>query len=127
MLAVDTNVVVRLLVSDAQTAAAKAVFARDTIFISDTVLLETEWVLRSVYGFEGAEIARGLTDVVGLSQVQLESPDLVGFAISALKRGLDFADAMHLGAARNCEAFISFDRKLARDSAGWASPVVRAP
>lgn len=44
MLAIDTNVLVRLLVSDnpAQSKASPKLFASEDIFIPDTVLLETE-------------------------------------------------------------------------------------
>ncbi len=57
MIAVDTNVLVRLLTGDdpEQEAASRALFARQSIWIAKTVLLETAWVLRSLHGFkEGA-------------------------------------------------------------------------
>jgi predicted nucleic-acid-binding protein len=52
--AVDTNVLVRLLTWDdpQQGTAAKSLFAAGPIWIAKTVLLETGWVLRSLYGFE---------------------------------------------------------------------------
>ena len=48
MLAVDTNLVVRLLTNDepAQAKRAAAAFAANEIYIAKSVLLETEWVLR---------------------------------------------------------------------------------
>src|ERR1041385_573755 len=54
MLAIDTNVVVRYLTSDhpKQAARAEALVERQDVFVATTVLLETEWVLRSAYGFE---------------------------------------------------------------------------
>ena len=53
MLAVDTNVVVRYLTGDhpEQFANAKALIDGEDLFVCATVLLETEWVLRSVYGY----------------------------------------------------------------------------
>ena len=58
MIAVDTNVLVRLLTGDdpAQTRRAADLFAQESILIPKTVLLETEWVLR--YRYELAPIAR---------------------------------------------------------------------
>ena len=59
MLAVDTNVVVRLLTGDnpAQAARARAIFQRETVFVVKTVILvETEWVLRSLYRFDAIRI-----------------------------------------------------------------------
>ncbi len=60
MLAVDTNVVVRFLTGDepAQAARARAIFQRETVFLGKTVLVETEWVLRSLYRFEAVRINR---------------------------------------------------------------------
>ncbi len=51
MIAFDTNLLVRLLVDDApdQADVAEALLAANTVFISRTVLLETEWVLRAGY------------------------------------------------------------------------------
>ena len=51
MVAVDTNVLVRLLVADhaAQATRAAAVFRAGRVFIPKSVLLETEWVLRYSY------------------------------------------------------------------------------
>ena len=51
MIAFDTNLLVRALVADhaEQVAIVRQLIARDIVFISRTVLLETEWVLRSIY------------------------------------------------------------------------------
>ena len=51
MRAVDTNILVRLFVNDdpKQAAAARQVVAAEPIFVSKTVILELEWVLRSLY------------------------------------------------------------------------------
>jgi predicted nucleic-acid-binding protein len=51
MIAFDTNLLVRALVTDnpEQVAVARRLMAEDTVYLSRTVLLETEWVLRSRY------------------------------------------------------------------------------
>ncbi len=51
MLAVDTNVLVRLVTRDDpdQARRAFALFKRERLWIGKTVLLETEWVLRYSY------------------------------------------------------------------------------
>jgi predicted nucleic-acid-binding protein len=48
MLAVDANIIVRLLTNDerAEAARAKILLAENEVFVATTVLLETEWVLR---------------------------------------------------------------------------------
>ena len=59
MAAVDTNVLVRLLVADdpAQTRRALAYLeARRPLWVSTVVLVETVWVLTAVYGWSKAQI-----------------------------------------------------------------------
>src|ERR1039457_3819826 len=74
MIAVDTNVLVRLLTGDdpMQEAAARSLFATEPIWIAKTVLLETGWVLRSLYGFEDSAIRDSFTKLLGLKNVHAE-------------------------------------------------------
>jgi predicted nucleic acid-binding protein len=62
MLAIDTNVIVRYLTADhpEQSPKAKALIDTASEFVCTTVLLETEWVLRSVYGYSPAKVAEAL-------------------------------------------------------------------
>lgn len=126
MLAVDTNVVVRLLTNDdpAQARRAAAFFADHEIFIAVTVLLETEWVLRHAYDLERSAILRGLRGVLGLPQVRPEDPPRIAIALDWYERGLDFGDALHLAASRHVERFVTFDLKLARRAKALAAPEV---
>jgi predicted nucleic-acid-binding protein len=59
VIAIDTNVLVRFLVDDDKTQAgiAEALIRANEIFLSRTVLLETEWVLRSVYRIDASVLA----------------------------------------------------------------------
>jgi len=116
MLAIDTNVVVRYLVGDEvkQAARARALIDRSDVFVTTTVLLQSEWVLRSVYGFEAARLAQALTAFAGLPHVTLENPALAANALQWMKAGLDFADALHLASAEDCEAFVSFDASFVK-------------
>ena len=65
MIAFDTNLAVRALVTDnpEQVAIARRLMAEDTVFLSRTVLLETEWVLRSCYNRPWPHRARESPDV----------------------------------------------------------------
>ena len=112
MKAVDTTILVRYLTGDhpEQAARARAVVDAGEVFVSTTVFLEAEWVLRSVYGFSSAEVARALRAFAGLPGVSAESPTLIAEALDRAERGMDFADALHLGAAARCEAVLTFDR-----------------
>ena len=114
MRAIDTNVVVRYLTGDdpVQGPRARATVDAGSVFASTTVLLESEWVLRSVYGFSALEVARALRDFAGLPGVSVENPVLLAEALLRAERGMDFADALHLGAAARCEAMLTFDRRF---------------
>jgi predicted nucleic-acid-binding protein len=114
--AIDTNVLVRFLVGDdpEQAARARAIVEGGEVYVATTVLLETEWVLRSAYGYQGARICTAFEAFAGLPGVTIEDPDLLGLAIGLARKGLDFADALHLGRAQECEAFVTFDRKLVK-------------
>ena len=129
MRAIDTNVIVRFLTGDdpAQTARARKLVEAGGIFVPTSVLLETEWVLRSGYGFAAARLVPALRDFAGLPGVTLEDPRLAALALDWAEQGLDFADALHLAAARDCTAFLSFDRRLAKAAAGVADIPVASP
>ncbi|MGN6098571.1 MAG: type II toxin-antitoxin system VapC family toxin [Bosea sp. (in: a-proteobacteria)] len=129
MRAIDTNVVVRFLTADdrQQAKAARAAIEAGDIFVATTVLLESEWVLRSGYGFAAARIADGLSGLAGLPGVTVEEPGLLARAIEWLRDGMDFADALHLAKAGDCDVFLSFDRKLAKVARKRAPIPVRSP
>jgi predicted nucleic-acid-binding protein len=125
MLAVDTNVIVRLLAGDdaSQSPRAKSVFAESEVLIATTVLLETEWVLRRVYRHDRSALSRMLRALVGLPNVRLENAERVAFALDRLEAGADFADALHLAAATNAAAFVTFDQALVKASTSESVPV----
>jgi predicted nucleic-acid-binding protein len=114
VLAVDTNVVVRYLTRDdaEQFAKASALIGGEEVYVCTTVLLETEWVLRRGYRFGRERIIAALAAFAGLPRVSLEDPGLVAKALDWTRHGMDF-DALHLAKARDCEAFVSFDQRLA--------------
>lgn len=114
MRALDTNVVVRYLTRDdpAQAAQARAAVDAGPVFVSTTVLLECDWVLRSAYGFGGGEVAAALGAFAGLPTISVESPAMLAEALDRAATGMDLADALHLGAASRCEAMLTFDRRF---------------
>jgi predicted nucleic acid-binding protein len=115
MLAIDTNLIVRYLTGDhpEQSATAKTLIDSENVFVCTTVLLETEWVLRSVYGYAPAQLAKALAAFAGLPGVALEDPALAHKALDWTGRGMDFADALHLAKAGGCDAFVTFDQRFA--------------
>ena len=114
MIAVDTNILVRLLTADdsRQEAAARSLFAREPIWIAKTVLLETGWVLRSLYGFEESAIRDAFTKLLGLTNVHAEDESSVAAALALTAHGIELADAMHLSSRPPGAAFVSFDQSF---------------
>ena len=125
MLAIDTNILVRYLTGDhpQQTAKACSLMIGNDIFVATTVLLECEWVLRRLYEFPDADRIAVLRALAGLPNVAVENAPLLAYALDRAEAGMDFADALHLGAAMHCEAMMTFDRGFIRAAAGVALPV----
>lgn len=128
MLAIDTNLVVRYLTGDhpQQSAKAKAVIDREQVFVSTTVILETEWVLRSAYGFDAKRVCKALRGFGGLPNIVLEDSGLIAFALDRMDDGLDFADSLHLGRASSY-AFLTFDQRFVRSAKAMGLEKVRSP
>ncbi|WP_245333565.1 type II toxin-antitoxin system VapC family toxin, partial [Bradyrhizobium guangdongense] len=98
MIAIDTNLIVRYLTRDhaTQSARARALIDGQRVFAAVTVLLEVEWVLRSAYGYQAADIVHALRVFAGLPTVMVEDGAMVAAALDLAERGMDFADALHL-------------------------------
>ena len=129
MLAIDTNIVIRYLTADhpEQSPKAKALIESGEVFVCTTVLLETEWVLRSAYGFAPAQIVKALAGFAGLPRVTLEDAALAATALDWTLKGMDFADALHLAKAQGCDGFVSFDRRLAKAAKEFSGIEVQMP
>lgn len=133
MLAVDTNVLVRFLVADdaVQHRRAVALFRGHSIWLSCTVLPESEWVLRSAFGFPASEIAQAFDGLTRLPNVVCDAAPAVTHAIEALAQGMDFADALHLQCAvtATCEeGFATFDaRFIKRTGKQWPGAKIHTP
>lgn len=112
MIAVDTNIVVRYLTGDnpKQSDKARILIEENDIFLSRTVVLECEWVLRSVYGYSPLDVCEALRAFVGLPRVLVEDLGMVVQALDLAENGVGFADALHLAAAGGCNTFATFDQ-----------------
>lgn len=109
--ALDTNIVVRLIVDDGskEVPIARAVFEREVVEIPLSVLLECEWVLRSVYKFKTASICESLTALCSLDNVIVKDLELVAAAIEGYRLGVDFTDAFHLLSVERSDELLTFD------------------
>jgi predicted nucleic-acid-binding protein len=126
-IAIDTNVLVRILVQDStapdQCAAARRLVAEATLsgaplLVSLCALLETEWVLRSRYKVDRKAIASAFIAMLEAPGIEFEHDATVEEALYLLDQfpAADFADcllaarATHLGRSR----FVTFDSGAAR-------------
>jgi predicted nucleic-acid-binding protein len=116
MVAVDTNVLVRLLTGDdpTQEAVARVLFASGPVWIAKTVFLETAWVLSRLYEFEDGAIRDAFTKLLGLRNVHMEDEAAVAAALALTTQGLEIADALHLTSRPPGATFTSFDKSLVR-------------
>jgi predicted nucleic-acid-binding protein len=124
--ALDTNVLARFFIDDpddaqaAKQRPAAVVALSERAFVSVTVLLDFEWVMRGFYGLPRSEIARVLFALVSVEHVSIEDRGAVLAALEAFKQGTDFADALHLVRTSHTSAFVTFDRVLAKRARGFA-------
>jgi predicted nucleic-acid-binding protein len=129
MLAVDTNILIRYLTRDDPTQSSEAVrlIKEGRLFVSITVMLETEWVLRRSYGFQTTALAKALRSFAGLPNITFDAPERLAQALDWMDDGLDFADALHLAGAKECERFVTFDKALVRAASRLDAIPVVAP
>lgn len=127
MIAIDTNIVVRYLTGDhpEQSARAREIVDGEPVFVAVTVMLETEWVLRSAYGYKPDEVARALRAFGGLPRVTIEDAASVAAAFDLAENGMDFADALHLGRSAGQDAFLTFDRRFVKAARSAGIDLVR--
>ena len=86
------------------------------LFVSLTVLLETEQVLRNSYGIYGQALQIALVALARLPRIVMELPARAALALDWLGAGMDFADALHLAGAWECDEVVTFDKDFARQA-----------
>ena len=114
MIALDTNILVRIITWDdpGQAKQAQALLANNLSFISLLALLETEWVLRSSHGYSRNGIADALFALFALPNIIVEQVALARWAVERYAQGADLGDALLLISARDCSEFATFDKRL---------------
>lgn len=119
MVAVDTNVLSRLITKDdaAQAKRASRLFQAEQVWVAKTVLLEADWVLRSLYRFSARDVGGAFKKLAGLPNVDLEDSPAVAQALVWLEAGMDFADGLHLASREEANSFATFDMRFAKRTA----------
>ena len=119
MRAVDTNIVIRLIVRDdpGQVARAEA-FVGPGAWVSNLVLAETVWVLGSVYGLNRDRIAIALGMLIEHHNLVLQEENAVAAALAEFKRqkAVGFVDCLVVQVARKMGHLPlgTFDKSLSR-------------
>jgi predicted nucleic-acid-binding protein len=124
MIGLDTNVVIRYLAQDDQIQSPKAtqiferrLTEREPGFISLVTMVETVWVLDTVYGLPAQEIAQAVERMLQVDTLVVQNEQEVFTAMVALKSGRgSFADTLvgALGIWAGCGSTLTFDRKAGR-------------
>jgi predicted nucleic-acid-binding protein len=119
MRAVDTNVIVRIVVRDdpEQVRAAER-FAAGGAWVSHVVLAEATWVLDVVYQRTARQIAAAIDMLLNHKDFTLQDSDVVAAALEEFKErpALGFSDCLVLEIARKAAhvPLGTFDRNLAK-------------
>ena len=121
MFALDTNVLVRLLVDDptdpGQCADARSfVASQNQVLVPEAVLLETVWVLQSNFGLTRPDIGRVLSELKTNVRYRMERPAIAHAAIDLYKTAsVDFGDCLiHAGCGVASAELVTFDRLLSK-------------
>jgi predicted nucleic-acid-binding protein len=122
MIALDTNMLVRLVLHDdeaqARTAERLVVKARREqthLFVADVVWCELVWVLTRRAGLSREDIAAALDQLLRTELIVVSVPSVVERALTAYRNGKgDFADYLVREQARALDAreVVTFDRAL---------------
>ena len=122
MIALDTNVLVRLVLRDDETQAQRAralveshAHSDASLFISDVVLAEFAWVLHSRYSLPGAAIARTLRAMLDNATLAWQSRAAAVKALHLFEQGsVDFPDCLVVALAQshNCDGVATFDQGM---------------
>lgn len=133
MIGLDTNVLARYYVASPDVTsqqqgalARKLIESGKRLYISKSVVLELEWVLRGYYKSPSVDVITVLRHLQTLPNVEIEDRVAVDLAVDALADGFDFADALHHASYRQCTSVATFDdRKFARRAINraWKPPV----
>lgn len=121
MRAVDTNVVVRLLVRDDPKQAEVADhFIEKGAWVPLLALAETLWVLESVYGRTPRQLAHAVEMLLRHEHLTLQDEDVIAAALEAFRSrpSLGFSDCLMLEIARKSGHLPlgTFARALAKTS-----------
>lgn len=120
MTALDTNVLVRYLAQDDEEQFRKVLQLLDkskaTFFVCDVVLVETDWVLRSLYDWTSEDVADALARLATIQNLVFENENRLRASLKAVRGGADLSDELIVRACRDRGAkdLCTFDKGVVR-------------
>ncbi|MYB71760.1 MAG: type II toxin-antitoxin system VapC family toxin [Gemmatimonadetes bacterium] len=124
MKALDTNVLVRFLVRDDKKQAEivyrlfkRAESKNEPFFVPLLVVLETIWVLESVYEIPREEIRVSLQKLLLMPILMFEAQSALQRTLSSAQANkIDLADLLiaHSAKFSNCDGVLTFDKKASK-------------
>ncbi|MBW2649768.1 MAG: PIN domain-containing protein [Deltaproteobacteria bacterium] len=121
MKALDTNVLVRFLVRDDKRQAEtvyrifkQAESDKEVLFVPLLVVLETVWVLESVYSIPRQDILDSINELILMPILEFEAQSaILNFAASARETKVNLPDLLiaHSAKFSGCECVLTFDKR----------------
>ena len=121
MKALDTNVLIRFLVRDDERQAEtiyrifkQAESDKEILFVPLLVVLETVWVLESVYDIPRQDILDSINELILMPILEFEAQSAVlNFVTSARETKMDLPDLLIAHSAKSscCECVLTFDKR----------------
>jgi predicted nucleic-acid-binding protein len=125
MIALDTEILLRLVVNDDPKLGRQAVQLIDSgaaFFVPLTVSLELEWMLRGVYKLEASTVVNIFEALLSIRNVSFQNDADLAAALKLLAQGMAFTDALHLLSSAKCDHMITFDMKFAQAAKRSTNP-----
>lgn len=131
MAALDTNVLVRWLTNDDVKQCAivarlfdEAIGKDERLFVTVTVMLEVEWVLRARYQYDRRNVTAALNALLDVTELEFQTEPALEQALWLFKQTgtRDFADCLHIALASQTSQgpLLTFDERASRiEGAKW--------
>lgn len=118
MIALDTNVLLRILTPSDTGLAERAMvtISREPCFISNVVVLELMQVLDRVYGATTDALLRTMQMLLNIDHLVFEDEAALHRAAACMQQGMEYSDALVLASATASDALATFDRQFVRSA-----------
>ncbi len=115
MKAIDTNLLVRIVLNDQPEQVRAAIeILRSEVLVTSTVLLEFIWVLQSNGKLSREEVSLAIQRLSSIPTLTIVSGEACAEFLRLWAAGLEAEDAAHLAFVGDVDAFVTFDRAFAK-------------